>query len=444
MAAGYQFIHIDTAGMSPSKNRSGTANNRTVGELIGEASRDPEYCHHLPTPRPPEVIFGKPLASLGAQIGAAVADARTAGGKRVRKDAQVLIAGVASFPSTWEEIDADPAEKSRYERWQSLTLDFLKSEFLNLDSVVLHTDEARPHLHFFVAARPDQKKGLSLDSIHPGLRAEVRALEEGADKRAAAGQKIEALRGFQDRFYTQVGQFVGLTRTGPGRSRSTRQEWKNRQEEASRRAEELRELGEIVEAKDEAERTRTILLQDAARRSQDLDQRTRSVAERERVVAEAERKIKKEWEAVANLRQQLAQVFATIRDYCHRLGLKIQQTPQARQYPTEKMSVQTVRTHAFAALSQSIDRGIQEDHPAVLAMACVLASLDRLEYSGIREIEVPVGQGIDWSIISNHLLAEANRISPETGGQNHDNLAGIAIREAEAQNRAGEEFSRGG
>ena len=67
-------------------------------------------------------------------------------GRKMREDAAVLLAGVASFPRA--EAEKDP---ELYARWESLTVAYLQGKYGdNLRAVVMHNDEEHPHLHFYV------------------------------------------------------------------------------------------------------------------------------------------------------------------------------------------------------------------------------------------------------------------------------------------------------
>ena len=67
-------------------------------------------------------------------------------GRKMREDAAVLLAGVASFPR-----DAANKDPELYKKWESLTVEYLQKKYGdNLRSVVMHNDEEHPHLHFYV------------------------------------------------------------------------------------------------------------------------------------------------------------------------------------------------------------------------------------------------------------------------------------------------------
>jgi hypothetical protein len=212
--AGYQFIHLEVySRVAPKKGRGKT----TVRGVIAEAVREPEACGHVADPEPPVYLIGDEatLRGLESEIDAIAPSIKDTRGHKLRKDAAVLLAGVASFP---------PDGPEDYDRWIELTVEFLKEEHGdNLRCVIEHLDEKEKHLHFFALA-PD----LNAKSMHPGFAASA-----GIQDRAESMQAYKAaMRQYQDRFYSQVGAPCGLTRLGPGRQRLGRAEWRARQAEA--------------------------------------------------------------------------------------------------------------------------------------------------------------------------------------------------------------------
>jgi len=105
-----------------------------------------------------------------------------------------------------------------YRYWKHSTLEWLQTEFGDrLRSVVEHTDEAHPHLHFFVV-NPD---GGNVKHLHPGFRA-AKGAQTPKEQRLAYN---DAMRAFQDRFWEHAAGPSGLARLGPGRQRMSRAQW---------------------------------------------------------------------------------------------------------------------------------------------------------------------------------------------------------------------------
>ncbi len=177
-------------------------------DVLAEANREPQACLHVPRPRPPYLLHGPSLAELEAEVGAIHARSTDAAGRRLRKDASVLLAGVASYPRGGIE----------YSYWRQSTLEWLQTEFgEHLRSVVEHTDEAHPHLHFYVV----NPHGGNVKDLHPGFRA-AKGAQTPKEQRLAYNT---AMRAFQDRFWEHVAGPSGLSRLGPGRQRMSRAQW---------------------------------------------------------------------------------------------------------------------------------------------------------------------------------------------------------------------------
>lgn len=144
-------------------------------------------------------------------------------GRKLRKDAHCLLAGVISLPRSEEE---------NWEQFKAKAMEWLKEKYGdNLRCVVAHEkDESHPHLHFYVVA----KIGQSFDDLHEGKRAQ-KELKKKNPKATKQEQNIafaEAMRATQDDFSNRVGQRFGLARIGPGRRRLTRAQWQAEQAQA--------------------------------------------------------------------------------------------------------------------------------------------------------------------------------------------------------------------
>jgi hypothetical protein len=96
-----------------------------------------------------------------------------------------------------------------------------------LRSIVEHTDEANPHLHFYAVPLPGER----FEVLHPGRSAAAKKAQEGAKKGAQNAAYKAAMRGWQDDFSNVAARF-GLARLGPGKRRLTRGAWKAEQEQA--------------------------------------------------------------------------------------------------------------------------------------------------------------------------------------------------------------------
>lgn len=205
-----QWLHIETFSKSGKQN--------TIRGVIGEALRETNYTNHIKNPKPPTMVLGS-LETIEADIDSRYATGKDALGRKVRKDAHLLLAGTASYPvplssKAWKD---DPFEVERFNRWKALTLDFLKKEYgTALRAVLLHEDEGFPHFHFYAVP-----EGNSMTAIHRGNAA--KAAEKDKTKQLSAYKA--ALVALQDDYFKEVGSHCGFSRLGPGRRRLSRQEW---------------------------------------------------------------------------------------------------------------------------------------------------------------------------------------------------------------------------
>lgn len=252
----FQFIHMQ------GYSRKGDGKGRNTSFIFGEARRDSAACLHVESPRPPVVVYGVDIDRVEAMHDAAAADARTVpkGGKerRVRQDQHTLMTVVASHPLTMEEVAADPKKRAEAERWEAMTVDWLRALYgEGLVSVIRHEDESRWHVHAYILPQDREMKAAGL---HPGLvaKAEVMAAGPRDDEDSKALNKRGdnaykgAMRGWQDAYFDAVAVRCGLARIGPGLRRLSRQEWQVEKRQAKAlqkslaRAEEVREEAKAV------------------------------------------------------------------------------------------------------------------------------------------------------------------------------------------------------
>ena len=261
----YQFIHIETyareaSTKTPTKSKAAKAKASTpqerlaalgganapkgmdaftqadgkgkkakvsMREVLAEALRDDDHCNHVDAPEPPTFLVGDEatLRELPAEIERNLADhKKRTGGPAVRKDAHVLLAGVASYPRAL--ADADP---KGHARWEKATVKWLQKRYGDdLRAVLRHDDEAHPHIHFFVCGR----ERVNAKELHDGYVAKAKA---STPKEGVAAFN-DAMRDYQSAFYAEVGHGAGLLRDGPKRKRMDRATYKAVQREARERA----------------------------------------------------------------------------------------------------------------------------------------------------------------------------------------------------------------
>ena len=210
----FQFIRAEVYARRASTNAKAKS-EYSIDDIIGEALRDEGHIPHVGNPEAPRYLLGSEVetrAILG-RVRENAAQYRDKMGRKMREDAAVLLAGVASFPR--DAANRDPA---LYEKWETLTVDYLKRKYgADLRSVVMHNDEEHPHLHFYVYSDTE----VNAKMLHDGYK-------NGSSPAAyKAGTKA-----FQDDYHEQVASRCGLARTGPKRRRLSRAEWHAEQEMA--------------------------------------------------------------------------------------------------------------------------------------------------------------------------------------------------------------------
>lgn len=223
--AGYQFIHVEAyARTSSTANKKGER-KRTAAEIVQEAERVPgHYERHVEQPLRPNLLHGTTPSGALAEAEEAAEATRDAAGRKLRKDAPVLLAGVVS------------CDASNADRWESIKADslaYLKQKWGDrLRSVVEHLDEAHPHMHFYVVPKAGER---ALD-LHPGHAAKKAAGDRKSTKSGALNAAYcEAMEGFQREYHEAVGVWHGLARIGPQRRRLTRKGWQAEKKAAADR-----------------------------------------------------------------------------------------------------------------------------------------------------------------------------------------------------------------
>lgn len=235
--AGYQFFHVEAYGREEStkqrtqtkKNADGTFSSKEVAKekrgnvhwVIAEAKREQDSCYHIENPQAPQILFGD-LDQVEQEANEWAENSKDAQGRKLRKDAHCLLAGVISLPRS---------EEKQWDKFKTKAIEWLKEKYgENLRCVIEHQDESHPHIHFYAVA----KNGQSFDDIHEGKRAqkEIKKQNPQATKQEQNIAFAEAMRATQDDFSKRVGQPFGLTRLGPGRRRLTRKAWQAEQAQA--------------------------------------------------------------------------------------------------------------------------------------------------------------------------------------------------------------------
>jgi len=237
----FQFGHIDTYARKPKAGQRDSAKSapaRGVSEILGEAARMTENCPHVTNPLPPVHIAGMTPEELAERVDQLLAERAIEGKRKPRGDVHVLAAAVYSWP---EHVDY--YDEARLNEWMADQITWHAENVGQVDCVVLHLDESFPHIHVYTVD-PDARR------LVPGWQAKREALAAGAAGREANKAYRDAMVGWQDRLYEEVGCFHGLDRLGPKRQRLPRPEWRSAKQErldAGDRLRLLRETGKLAE-----------------------------------------------------------------------------------------------------------------------------------------------------------------------------------------------------
>lgn len=246
----YQFIHIETYArqastkQKPSKKAKANTDVRAskpkqnVSGVIAEAVRDEGNCPHIAEPQPPRYIVGNNaiMREMESDIerNLEAHHART-GGRKVRSDAHVLLAGVASFPRELQKT-----EPETYAKWERKTVEWLQEKYGDdLRCILSHDDdEEHPHIHFYVYSA----EKVNAKELHDGYAAAV-ALPSMTKEAGIA--HADAMREMQSAYYADVAHDCGLLRDGPKRRREPRDVYKARQREERERVALTKEVSQV-------------------------------------------------------------------------------------------------------------------------------------------------------------------------------------------------------
>ena len=233
---GYQFHHLESYARVAGKKKTG---GHSIYSISAEAERQAGACDHVPSPQPPNLLYGCMPSEAAQQAAAWAEQAKDSRGHALRKDGLCLGGGVI----TW------PAERSQeeWEAYRDSSIAWLQSKHGNrLLSVVEHLDEPHKHIHYYLIPQ----EGERFDVLHPGRAAAAGAKAAGKKKGEQNTAYIAAMRQWQVDFHREVSARHGLTRLGPRRRRLTRAQWKAEQAVAQYQACEMSRIersGELVD-----------------------------------------------------------------------------------------------------------------------------------------------------------------------------------------------------
>jgi hypothetical protein len=220
----YQFIHIEDYGRNAAKKTKNDGKNkkyndetkgRSVSQIISEAKRENGFCPHVEKPEDPILLYGVGLEeverlAIEYHENTKIAD-KNGKVKKLRTDANILLAGVISLNRENIEIWND---------YKNDSIAYLKNKYgKNLISVIEHTDEEHPHIHFYCI----QDIGKRFDLMHDGKK----ALFENKDKKKHDQNiaYLDSMRAFQEDFFKVVSSNYGLSKDGPRRARMSRSDY---------------------------------------------------------------------------------------------------------------------------------------------------------------------------------------------------------------------------
>lgn len=222
----YQFIHVEAYSLNVSKKKINKKYNaetkgRNVSDVINEVKRKPGFCDHVENPEDPIILYGVSPDEVEVLAQSYFDNTKLTDSlgrpRALRKDANVLLAGVVSLNSEismiWDDYKKD-------------AIKYLQEKYGDtLVSVVEHTDEGNPHLHFYCV----QKHGEKFELIHDGKKAFFEVGGKIQYKKEKAFK--EAMRSFQEDFFLKVAAGYGLMKTGPRRQRLSNEDYWNQKRE---------------------------------------------------------------------------------------------------------------------------------------------------------------------------------------------------------------------
>ena len=210
----HQLIHINSYSLTtPKKAKEG---GHSVRSIVAEANREPGNFPHVENPQAPILLHGKPIEDLEQNCESWSASMTDAKGRKMRKDALCLVAGVVSAP---------PDIGEGWGAFRDESVEWLKRKYGDqLQTVIEHVDEDQPHIHFYVVPKP----GSRFETIHEGRAASDAVVGKGmkASKEVAYNA---AMTRFQDDF-SDVAMRHGMDRLGPAAPRVSRAEAVKRKE----------------------------------------------------------------------------------------------------------------------------------------------------------------------------------------------------------------------
>lgn len=214
-----------------------------VREMLGEAFREDGNMPHVENPRQPIKLFGKSRDEILAEVIENHSKAVDSGGRRLRRDAQIVYSAVASYPVVMRELTCQrsieelesfldprkpnpetvPDEWATLWRWIHDTGDYeARRTKGRLQAVLLHIDESGgPHLHMISTPQLTADGQYNLDALHPGLAARneykrVQSAKGRAPRMTQANKAYsDAMERLLDDYHAKVGVRYEHLRANP-------------------------------------------------------------------------------------------------------------------------------------------------------------------------------------------------------------------------------------
>ncbi|ELK8510149.1 plasmid recombination protein [Vibrio vulnificus] len=215
----YQFFHIETYSISSKYNRRNpNSSSKSFSTIAKELMRHPDATPHISNPQQPTLLHGLDAYSALELAKQRAAVSKDRMGRKLRKDAQIVLSGVISCPQSFRDDSPDG-----YSLWLKDNLSYLKSHYgSNLVAVLLHEDESHPHIHFICLPEPDSNFQMHIKTIHEPIRAREETL---GGRKAKFDAYKHAFRQLQDDYYSKVASKHGFTRDGANRTRMSRRDY---------------------------------------------------------------------------------------------------------------------------------------------------------------------------------------------------------------------------
>ncbi len=371
----YQFARIELY------SRSGKA-GRTTDYIFDEVTRVPSASLHVPSPQPPELVYGidpDAVRVLHDERAAAAKTSRTDKSgkttlKSIRKDQNTLAGLIFSHPANMEEYRASVDVRRDVGEWEQRSIAWLRKQHGDrLVSVVRHTDESHPHLHAYLLPDDrDMRAGL----LHPGYPAKNAVLAagplSGEDKKAMGKRAdrayVAGMRAWLDDYHEKVAIPAGLTRLGAGKRRLTRAQWHAEKAQAAALKRAV-ERAAVVDAKgrtyiDQTREKAAAMKADAATVKASAD-RLKGVGGAVRAVIDGAR----ESALRESVRQEYVAVLAAIKADAETAKSEASQERKSRREAEKQASEQR---HAFRQQGQRLASAQQEIRNLSRALAAAL------------------------------------------------------------------------